>query len=73
MQCVLPGTSSPALIASGDEFHLGQSPPHWFGQFVNNATRVSIQPALTRNAPLFLYQSADRYPYHALPYRLYQS
>lgn len=56
----------------GEEFHLGQPPPHWFGSFVNSDRQVWLEPALTGWAALFLHQAWDRRPYGALPYRLYQ-
>jgi len=63
------------FTTTGVEFHLGQPPPHWFGSFVNNESRVWLGPALgglSGHAALFLDQSSDRRPYGALPYELYQ-
>ena len=68
----LPGVSEAVLTTTGNELHLGQTPPHWFGKFANSETEVSIEPALTRYASLFLYQGADRHPYDEVPYTLYQ-
>lgn len=68
----LPQVWDPVFAATGEEFHLGQSPPHWFGMFTNSATLVSLEPALTPAAGLFLYQRWDRRPYGALTYGLYQ-
>lgn len=68
----LPDISDPVIAITGDEFHLGQGPPHWFGSFANSDWQISLEPALTRRAGLFLNQSCDRGPYSALPYELKQ-
>jgi len=46
----------PVLTTRGNELHLGQSPPHWFGKFANSETEVRIEPAVSNYAPLFLNQ-----------------
>jgi len=70
----LAGVWDAVFTHTGEEFHLGQAPPHWFGQFANNETKVNLKPALTEygDEGLFLNQMWDRFPYSGLPYELYQ-
>jgi len=44
VEAYVPYTWEPVLTTTGDELHLGQAPPHWFGEFANSETTVSPTP-----------------------------
>jgi len=69
----LPQTEDAAFSTTGTEFHLGQAPLHWIGQFANSETQVALVPALGNYAGWFLHQNSDRTAYHDLPYELYHN
>ncbi|MGD2147546.1 MAG: PKD domain-containing protein [Anaerolineae bacterium] len=73
---VLPvAEPSLAFIHEGEEFHLGQAPPHWFGAFTNSGAQINARPAQTESGygGFFRSQMGDRFSYNALPYELYQA
>lgn len=55
--------------SSGDELHLGQSPPHWFTSFGNGSTWINLQP-VAQEASWFSNQASDRRLTPALPYEV---